>query len=134
MTACGQKAPEAAKKEEKPAGFAVPANPYADDAARFLAGMPGRAESPLKKREDEKQWKAHAAGFDAAFARWATVRQPPISAFQASELSGAEIESATAFYPFGGPDVVHLLTFTPRTRCISWSAWSRPAPCPPKSG
>jgi len=114
MVACGQKAPEVAKKEEKPAAFAVPANPYADDAARFLAGMPGRDESPLKKREGEKQWRAHAAGFDAAFARWATVRQPPISAFQASELSGAEIESATAFYPFGGPDVVHLLTFYPK--------------------
>ncbi len=112
MAGCGQKAPGAAKKEE-PARFAVPLNPYADDAARFLAGMPGRNESPLKQREGEKQWQAHAAGFDAAFARWAKVRQPPISAFQATELTGAEIESATAFYPFGGPDVVHLLTFYP---------------------
>ena len=53
MAACGQKAPEVAKKEEKPAKFAVPLNPYADDAARFLAGIPGRNESPLKKREGE---------------------------------------------------------------------------------
>ena len=113
MAACGQKAPEAAKKEE-PVGFAVPLNPYADDAAKFLAGMSGRNESPLKAREGEKQWQEHAAGFDAAFARWATVRQPPISTFQASELTGMEIESATAFYPFGGPDVVHLLTFYPK--------------------
>ena len=114
MTACGAKNPEVVKNEDSSAVFTVPANPYADDAARFLAGMPGRAESPLKKREAEKQWQAHAAGFDAAFARWATVRQPPISAFQASELAGNEIESATAFYPFGGPDVVHLLTFYPK--------------------
>jgi hypothetical protein len=95
--------------------FVIPADPYPDDAARFLAGMPGRAESPFKQFEDEKQWLAHAAGFDAAFARWNSGRRPPIAAFQKSELAGKDIETATAFYPFGGPDVVHVMTFYPKS-------------------
>lgn len=95
--------------------FTIPPDPYPDDAARFLAGMPGRAESPFKQFEDEKQWLAHAAGFDAAFARWNAGRRPPIAAFQKTELAGKEIESATSFYPFGGPDVVHVMTFYPKS-------------------
>ncbi len=107
----------ASSRENTKAGarptFAIPADPYADDAARFLAGMPGRAESPFKQFEDEKQWQAHAAGFDAAFARWNAGRRPPIADFQKTELTGKDVESATAFYPFGGPDVVHVMTFYP---------------------
>lgn len=103
---------ETTKAAARPA-LAIAADPHADDAARFLAGMPGRAESPYKQFEDEKQWQAHAAGFDAAFARWNTGRRPPMAAFQKSELAGKEVESATAFYPFGGPDVVHVMTFYP---------------------
>lgn len=103
-----------AKTPAAPALFPVTANPLADEAARFLAGMPGKADSVLKPLEAEKQWQAHAAAFDGAFTRWATGRQPLIAGFRKTELAGAEIEGATAFYPFGGPDVVHLLTFYPR--------------------
>ncbi len=99
---------------EARAVFTIAPDSYPDDAARFLAGMPGRAESPFKKFEDEKQWLAHAAGFDAAFARWNAGRRPPIAAFQKTELTGHDLESATAFYPFGGPDVVHVMTFYPK--------------------
>ncbi len=101
------------KQSAAHAPFVIAADPYADDAARFLAGLPGRAESPFKKFEDEKQWLAHAAGFDGAFARWNAGRRPPIAAFQKTELAGKDLESATAFYPFGGPDVVHVMTFYP---------------------
>jgi hypothetical protein len=93
--------------------FTVAPDPYPDDAARFLAGLPGRAESPFKKFEEEKQWRAHAASFDAAFDRWNQGRRARIAAFQKTELAGPEMASATAFYPFGGPDVVHVMTFYP---------------------
>jgi hypothetical protein len=93
--------------------FAVAPDPYPDDVARFLAGMPGRAESPFKKFEDNKQWRAHAASFDAAFDHWNNGRRPRIAAFQKTELAGPDLASATAFYPFGGPDVVHVMTFYP---------------------
>ena len=76
--------------------FTVAPDPYPDDAARFLAGLPGRAESPFKKFEEEKQWRAHAASFDAAFDRWNQGRRARIAAFQKTELAGPEMASATA--------------------------------------
>lgn len=93
--------------------FTVAPDPYPDDAARFLAGLPGRAESPFKKFEDDQQWQEHAAGFDAAFDRWNNGRRARIAAFRKTELVGPDLESATAFYPFGGPDIVHVTTFYP---------------------
>lgn len=96
-----------------PARFAIAPDPYPEDAARFLAGLPGRAESPFKKFEDEKQWQAHAAGFDAAFERWTQGRRSRIVAFRQTELAGTDLESATVFYPFGGPDIVHVTAFYP---------------------
>jgi hypothetical protein len=69
--------------------FTVAPDPYPDDAARFLAGLPGRAASPFKKFEEEKQWQTHAASFDAAFDRWDQGRRAR------------------------GPDVVHVMTFYP---------------------
>ena len=39
----------------------------ADDTARFLAGMPPSAESPLTPLTKDPAWQRHAKFFDAAF-------------------------------------------------------------------
>ncbi|HZE53309.1 MAG TPA: hypothetical protein VE111_08590, partial [Bradyrhizobium sp.] len=39
----------------------------ADDTARFLAGMPPSADSPLMPLTKEPAWQRHAKFFDSAF-------------------------------------------------------------------
>lgn len=109
FTSCAQTAPAPPVAEAKPLSPVLPRSPSADDAARYLAGLPGRAESPFKALEPEERWTAHAAAFDAAWERWRSVQRPPVDEFQRTELTG----SAPVFYPFGGPDVLNLLAFFP---------------------
>jgi hypothetical protein len=50
------------------AGFARAADTVtANDTARFLAGMPPAADSPLTPLTRDPEWQRHARFFDAAF-------------------------------------------------------------------
>jgi hypothetical protein len=103
----------AAKAKEQPFSDAVPRSRDADDAARFLAGMPGTPGSPFADLEKQEAWKVHRREMDRAWTKVEAKTLPAMRAFQQKELSGAAIERSTVFYPFSGPDSLMVTVFFP---------------------
>jgi hypothetical protein len=97
-----------------PADF-VPHERQADDAARFLAGLPGRPGSGFSVWEDNPAWRQHRRLLDAL---WATADAKLIHGlreFQQSELVGEPFDRTSVFYPFSGPDVLTATLCFPRS-------------------
>jgi hypothetical protein len=84
---------------------------FGNDAARFLAGLPGAEGSPFKELESDPAWQTHKEKLDAAFgteqARLAKQRE-----FQKAEIA-PHIRAKSCFYPFGGADSWNVNTFFP---------------------
>jgi hypothetical protein len=81
-----------------------------DDTARFLAGLPPAAESPLAPLAKDPAWQRHANYFNTMFARAEKDRLSKIPAFSAAQLNAPQ---ETMFYMFGGPDALHAIRFFP---------------------
>lgn len=82
----------------------------ADDTARFLAGLPPSAQSPLTALTKEPSWQRHARFFDAAFAQLEQRQLSKIKAWSAANLSAPR---PTMFYMFSGPDFLYADAFYP---------------------
>ncbi len=120
---CSQPAPQVEVKEA-PAAAPVAATPVAnaapaaklpprrdaDDTARFMAGLPGKPESPYLELESRPEWKDHAKRLDAAWERANRVLLSGLDEFQKQELNDPAIQNAPTFYPFSGPDTL-LVTY-----------------------
>lgn len=102
----------------------------ADDAARFLAGLPGRGTSPFKLLESERAWREHSRRLDAMFADFRDRRAPQMREFSRSELSRREDLSCPVFYPFSGADALTLLTFFPGRKTYVMAALEPPGRVP----
>lgn len=85
----------------------------ADDAARFLAGLPGRGTSRFKVLESTDAWIRHSRRLDAMFRDFRERREPQMREFAKSELSRREDLGCAVFYPFSGADALTLLTLFP---------------------
>src|ERR1700729_1912238 len=103
--------------------FAVPARAAdpvtADDAARFLAGMPPSAQSPLAALTKEPSWQRHARFFDSAFGQLEQRQLSKIKAWSAANLSAPK---PTMFYMFSGPDFLYADAFYPNATTYVLSA------------
>ena len=82
----------------------------ANDTARFLAGMPPAADSPLARLTEDPAWQEHARGFDAAFEH---VEQSQLTRIRAWAGSNLTASRPTMFYMFGGPDFLYANAFYP---------------------
>jgi hypothetical protein len=80
----------------------------ADDTARFLAGMPPSAESPLAALTRDASWQRHARFFDAAFAQ---LEQRQLSKIRAWSDTNLAAPRSTMFYMFSGPDFLYANAF-----------------------
>jgi hypothetical protein len=80
----------------------------ADDTARFLAGMPPSAESPLTPLTKDPAWQRHAKFFDAAFGQLEQRQLSKIRAWAATNLAA---QRPTMFYMFSGPDFLYADAF-----------------------
>jgi hypothetical protein len=83
-----------------------------DDQARFLAGLPVPATSPLAALEATAEWKAHARAMDQAWARFSH-RLETMDAWAKDELAPRIHGDAKLLYLFGGPDAVTPLRLFP---------------------
>lgn len=83
----------------------------ADDAARFLAGLPGRGTSPFKPLEADAAWQEHARRLDEMFRDDREHRLDAMKEFARTELSRPEDLGCPVFYPFSGADALTMLTF-----------------------
>lgn len=92
----------------------VPHSREADDAGRFLAGMPGTEGSPFRALEDDPAWKLHRRELDRAWMGIEEQTIPAMRAFQKKELGDAPIEKSVVLYPFSGPDALVLTVLFPQ--------------------
>ena len=85
----------------------------ADDAGRFLAGLPGKEGSPYREYERSAAWIAHARRFNELWASFEKTHLPQMQDFNRRELIGPPIQDALVFYPFGGPDALTVFDLFP---------------------
>jgi len=88
--------------------------PAPDDTARFLAGMPLPKDSPLYSLTSDPAWQAHAANFEAAFAKLNTRKLSKLHAWEAQYFPESYQEIPVAFYMFSGPDFLYVDQFLPK--------------------
>jgi hypothetical protein len=92
----------------------TPRDRYADDAGRFLAGMPAKPGSRLANLQNDKAWAKHRDELDLAWSRMEGEPLPAMRAFQKVELNVDRTGNAPVFYPFSGPDALMVTVFFPR--------------------
>ena len=80
----------------------------ADDTARFLAGMPPSADSPLMPLTKDPSWQQHARFFDAGFGQLEQRQLSKIRTWAAANLAAPK---PTMFYMFSGPDFLYADAF-----------------------
>jgi hypothetical protein len=102
----------------------------ANDAARFMAGLPGAEGSPFVELEKQEAWKLHKRELDKAWSAIETKSLPSMQSFQAKELSGPGIVSSRVFYPFSGPDALMLTIFFPQNPVYVMAALEPPGTLP----
>jgi hypothetical protein len=93
--------------------------PTADDAARFLAGMPPSGQSPLTALTMDAAWQRHARFFDAAFGQLEQRQLSKIKVWSSANLSAPK---PTMFYMFSGPDFLYADAFYPNATTYVLSA------------
>ncbi len=80
----------------------------ADDTARFLAGMPPSAGSPLAPLTQDPSWQRHARFFDSAFGQ---LEQRQLSSIRSWADANLAAPRPTMFYMFSGPDFLYADAF-----------------------
>jgi hypothetical protein len=82
----------------------------ADDTARFLAGLPPSANSPLVALTQDPIWQKHARYFNSVFARADSNTLAKVRAFSNEHLPD---KHNTLLYLFSGPDFLFATSFFP---------------------
>ena len=82
----------------------------ADDTARFLAGLPPAASSPLAALTKDPSWQQHARYFNSIFAREDSNTLSKVRAFSKEHLTD---KHDTMLYMFSGPDFLYATSFFP---------------------
>jgi hypothetical protein len=85
----------------------------ATDAARFLAGLPLAAASPLAPLTRDPRWIAYSTAMDAAFSGLAQRQLNNMRTWRAEFLAPATVLSRTCLYFFSGPDFLYADTLYP---------------------
>ena len=86
-----------------------------NDAARYMAGLPGGINSVIGTARDSPRWKLHQANINEMWRQFSNYRQPRTDAFSRSEL-GSLRNPSTVFYPFSGPDILFATAFFPQAQ------------------
>jgi hypothetical protein len=81
-----------------------------DDTARFLAGMPVAANSPLVPQVSDPSWQKHAKLFDDS---WKGLDEHQLSNIRAWSGKNIADPRKTLFYFFSGPDFLYANAFFP---------------------
>src|SRR5580704_6629895 len=84
----------------------LPSSP-ANDAARFLAGLPVTSGSQIAPLTQEPSWQAHARSMNQAFSQLEQRQLNNIRIFRAENIAPVTQQSHTCVYLFSGPDFLY---------------------------
>lgn len=115
LCSCGRPAPRVVNRENEAKPDTVPHLRDADDAGRFIAGLPGMAGSPFGTLETTDAWSEHRRRLDEAWHKAEASLISGLQQFQQEELNEAPMQSSPAFYPFSGPDALALTLCFPHS-------------------
>ncbi len=85
------------------------------DTSRYLAGLEVSTTSPLASLKKEKAFTSHATAMKKAWTFAEKDRLAAMRDFGAKELS-TQRTLPTVYYPFGGPDLLHVRTMLPSAK------------------
>jgi hypothetical protein len=85
-----------------------------NDIARFLAGMPVPANSPLAPLMRDPAWQEHSAFFEKEFSKLNLRELQKLHAWENTYLPETTQSVPVAFYMFSGPDFLYVDQFFPR--------------------
>ncbi len=86
-----------------------------NDTARFLAGLPPAADSPLAALAKDPGWQQHSNAFNSTFDKFEQTQLSKVRAWSANHLNEPK---STLFYMFSGPDFIYANAFFPKTKTI----------------
>jgi hypothetical protein len=103
--------PAAAAPAPSPAASQVPpvaaSSSPANDAARYLAGLPVAPGSPIAELTQDPSWQEHARAMNQAFAQLERRQLNNIRIFRAENIAPVTQQSHTCIYLFSGPDFLY---------------------------
>jgi hypothetical protein len=105
--------------------FAASTSP--DDTARFLAGMPPSALSPIATYTNDTFWKQHAKNFDDSWSGLEKRQLSKIRSFVSKNLTNPQ---PVLFYFFSGPDFLYADAFFPSADTYIMAGLEPPGPVP----
>lgn len=93
----------------------VPHFREADDAARFLAGLPSRPGSPFAPLEETAAWKEHRRKLDESWKGAEAGFVSGLRSFGEGTIARGSEPELSLFYPFGGPDALTAVMCFPQS-------------------
>ena len=84
-----------------------------NEMARFLAGLPADAGSPLAAYNKDGTWMRHAQAMDST---WRSLNQRQITKIQAWTKANLPVRQPTTYYMFSGPDFLYANAFFPGSK------------------
>jgi hypothetical protein len=98
-----------------------------DDTARFLAGLPPSAGSPIAAYTNDAFWKQHARSFDESWNGLEKRQLIKIRSFVSKNLTNPQ---PVLFYFFSGPDFLYADAFFPSADTYIMAGLEPPGPVP----
>lgn len=86
------------------------------DIAKVLGGMAVDEKSEVYAITQDKAFISYKASMDSSFARMERKRLASITSWSATEIADLNKDLKTVFYPFSGPDYLHVNTFFPHAK------------------
>ncbi|MEO1653593.1 MAG: hypothetical protein AAFU64_08615, partial [Bacteroidota bacterium] len=87
-----------------------------NDLARFIAGMAPEEGSSYAELSQSPAWQQYS---QVCNNQWTSINQnkiPTMAQWRDQEISAANEASGLVFYPFSGPDFMHVNTFFPKAK------------------
>ena len=112
LTGCGPSKPAAVEPkylEQAPANFPVVAGEAGpDDVGLFLAGKPVRRGAILSRLQQTVEYQEHQREMGGIWRQSGRQRVQLMQAWSAGEVTPVIGGGGTIYYPFGGPDLLHV--------------------------
>lgn len=86
------------------------------DIAKILGGMSVDEKSEFYAVTQDKSFISYKTSMDSSFARMGRKRLANITSWSATEIADLNKDLKTVFYPFSGPDYLHVNTFFPHAK------------------